>query len=74
MKRDYPNNNHTKDKKEIISVGLLCASAVMVVLMVIKVTGFLAAPVRAKDSLNKAAARSKLDDEEVISRETAKLG
>ena len=65
MKRDYPNNNHTKDKKEIISVGLLCASAVMVVLMVIKVTGFLAAPVRAEDSLNKATARSKLNDEEV---------
>ncbi|MHC4642243.1 MAG: hypothetical protein ACYS32_11405 [Planctomycetota bacterium] len=61
MKRDYLNNNHTKDKKEMISVGLLGASAVMVVLMVIKVTGFLAAPVRAENSLNKAAALSKPD-------------
>ena len=65
MKRDYLNNNHTKDKKEMISVGLLGASAVIVVLMVIKVTGFLAAPVRAENSLNKAAALSKPDDEEV---------
>lgn len=65
MKRDYLNNNHIKNKKEFISVGLLGASAVMLVLMVIKVTGFLAAPVRAENSLNKAAAISKLDDEEV---------
>jgi hypothetical protein len=65
MKRDYLNNNHIKNKKEFISVGLLGASAVMVVLMVIKVTGFLAAPVRAENSLNKAAELSKLDDEEV---------
>ncbi len=65
MKRDYLNNNHLKDKKEFISVGLLGASAVMLVLMVIKVTGFLAAPIKAENSLNKAAALSKLDDEEV---------
>lgn len=65
MKRDYLNNNHIKDKKEFISVGLLGASAIMAVMMVIKVTGFLAAPVRAENSLNKAAAISKLDDEEV---------
>lgn len=64
MKRDYLNNNHIKDKKETISVGLLGASAVMLVLMVIKVTGFLAAPVRAENSLNKAAALSKPDDKE----------
>ncbi len=65
MKRDYLNNNHIKDKKEFISVGLLGASAVMLVLMVIKGTGFLAAPVRAENSLKKAAALSKPDDEEV---------
>jgi len=65
MKRDYLNNNHLKDKKEFISVGLLGASAVMLVLMVIKVTGFLAAPIKAENSLNKAVALSKPDDEEV---------
>jgi hypothetical protein len=64
MKRDYLNNN-IKDKKEVISIGLLGASAVMVVLMVMKVTGFFVAPVRAENSLNKAVALSKLDDEEV---------
>jgi len=65
MKRDYLNNYYTKDKKEFISVGLLGASAVMVVLMVIKVTAFLAAPVRAEQAVKTAAALSKLDDEEV---------
>jgi hypothetical protein len=65
MKREYLNNNHKKDKKEMISVGLLGASAVMVVLMVIEVTGFLTAPIRAEQTLNKAVAQSKPDDEEV---------
>lgn len=65
MKRDYLNNNHKTDNKEMISVGLLGASAVMVVLMVIEVTGFLAAPIRAEQTLNKAVAQSKPDDEEV---------
>ena len=65
MKRDYLNNGYLKDKKEFVSVALLGASAVMLVLMVIKVTGFLAAPVRAEQTLNKAVAQSKPDDEEV---------
>jgi len=61
MKLDYLNNNHTKDKKEIVSVGLLGVSAVMVVLIVIKVTGFLAAPARAEKSVRRADALSKPD-------------
>lgn len=65
MKLDYLNNNHTKNKKEIVSVGLLGVSAVMVVLIAIKVTAFIAAPARAEDSVKKAVALSKLDNEEV---------
>ena len=61
MKLDYLNNNHTKDKKEIVSVGLLGVSAVMVVLIAIKVTGFLAAPARAEKSVKRAVALSKPD-------------
>ena len=61
MKLDYLNNNHTKDKKEIVSVGLLGVSAVMVVLIVIKVTGFLAAPARAEKSVRRAVALNKPD-------------
>lgn len=61
MKLNDLNNNHTKDKKEIVSVGLLGVSAVMVVLIVIKVTGFLAAPARAEKSVRRAVALSKPD-------------
>jgi hypothetical protein len=64
MKLDYLNNNHTKNKKEIVSVGLLGISAVMVVLIAIKVTAFIAAPARAQNSVKKAVALSKLDNEE----------
>ena len=61
MKLDDLNNNHTKNNKEIVSVGLLGVSAVMVVLIVIKVTGFLAAPARAEKSVKRAVALSKPD-------------
>ena len=65
MKLDYIKNNHTKDKKEIISVGLLGVSAFMVVLITFKLIGFLAAPARAENAVKRASALSKLDDEEV---------
>ena len=65
MKLDYIKNNHTKDKKEIISVGLLGVSAFIVVLIAFKLIGFLAAPARAENAVKRAVALSKLDDEEV---------
>jgi hypothetical protein len=65
MKLDHLNNNHKKNKKEIVSVGLLGVSAVMVVLIAIKVTAFIAAPARAQNSVKKAVELSKLDSEEV---------
>ena len=61
MKLNDLTNNHTKNNKEIVSVGLLGVSAVMVVLIVIKVTGFLAAPARAERSVRRAVALSKPD-------------
>ncbi len=65
MKLDYLKNNHTKDKKEIVSVGLLGVSAFMAVLITFKLIGFLAAPARAENAVKRAVALSKLDDEEV---------
>lgn len=65
MKLDYPNNKHPKGKSEFVSVGLLGVSAFMGVLILIKLTAFFAAPVRAQNSVKKAAALSKLDSEEV---------
>jgi hypothetical protein len=65
MKLDYLKNNHTKDKKETISVGLLGVSAFMAVLIVFKLIGFLAAPARAENAVKRAISLSKLDDEEV---------
>ncbi len=61
MKRDYLKNNHTKNKKEIISVGLLGISAFMLVLILIKVMGFFTAPARAENSVKRAVALSKPD-------------
>jgi len=61
MKLDYLNNNHSKEKKEIVSVGLLGVSAFMVVLIVFKVTAFLAAPARAEKFVKRAVALSKPD-------------
>jgi len=61
MKLDYLKNNRLKDKKEIISVGLLGISAFMVVLIVIKVTAFFVAPARAENSVKRAVALSKPD-------------
>ena len=65
MKLDYIKNNHTKDKKEIISAGLLSISAFIVVLIAFKLIGFLAAPARAENAVKRAVALSKLDEEEV---------
>jgi hypothetical protein len=61
MKLDYLKNNHSKNNKNIVSVGLLGISAFMGVLILIKVTGFFAAPARAEDSLKRAVALSKPD-------------
>ncbi|MHC4160490.1 MAG: hypothetical protein ACYSSO_15610, partial [Planctomycetota bacterium] len=61
MKLDYLKNNHSKNNKDIVSVGLIGISAFMVVLILIKVTGFFAAPARAEDSLKRAVAQSKPD-------------
>ncbi len=61
MKLDYLKNNHSKNNKDIVSVGLLGVSAFMGVLILIKVTGFFAAPARAEDSLKRAVALSKPD-------------
>jgi len=65
MITDYIKNNHTKDKKEIISVSLLGVSAFMAVFIVFKLIGFLAAPARAENFVKRAVAFSKPDDEEV---------
>ncbi|MHC4111016.1 MAG: hypothetical protein ACYSUY_08070 [Planctomycetota bacterium] len=61
MKNDYQKNNHSKNNKDIVSVGLLGISAFMGVLILIKVTGFFAAPARAENSVKKAVALSKPD-------------
>ena len=61
MKLDYLKNNHSKNNKDIVSVGLLGISAFMGVLILIKVTGFFAAPARAEDSVKRAVALSKPD-------------
>ena len=61
MKLDYLKNNHSKNNKDIFSVGLLGISAFMGVLILIKVTAFFAAPARAEDSVKRAVAQSKPD-------------
>ncbi|MHC4654303.1 MAG: hypothetical protein ACYS91_04700 [Planctomycetota bacterium] len=61
MKIDYLKNNHSKNNKDIVSVGLLGISAFMGVLILIKVTGFFAAPARAENSVKRAVALSKPD-------------
>lgn len=61
MKLDYLKNNHSKNKKDIFSVGLLGISAFMCVLILIKVTGFFAAPAKAEDSVKRAVEHSKPD-------------
>lgn len=61
MKIDYLKNNHSKNNKDIVSVGLLGISACMGVLILIKVTGFFAAPARAENSVKRAVALSKPD-------------
>ena len=65
MKLNHLNNNHIKNNKEVISVGVLAVSAAMVVLIAVKVTAFIAAPARAENSIKKAVELSKLDSEEV---------
>jgi hypothetical protein len=54
-------NNHSKNNKDIVSVGLLGVSAFMGILILIKVTAFFAAPARAEDSVKRAVAQSKPD-------------
>lgn len=61
MKLDYLKNNHSKNNKNIVSAGLLGISAFMGVLILIKVTGFFAAPARAEDSVNRAVELTKPD-------------
>ncbi|MBW8041277.1 MAG: hypothetical protein FVQ85_14910 [Planctomycetes bacterium] len=65
MKLDYLKNNHSKNNKDIVSVGLLGISAFMGVLILIKVTGFFAAPARAENSVKKAVELSKPDPNEM---------
>lgn len=65
MKLDYLKNNHSKNNKDIVSVGLLGISALMGVLILIKVTGFFAAPARAENSVKKAVELSKPDPNEI---------
>lgn len=61
MKLDYLKNNHSKNNKNIVSTGLLGISAFMGVLILIKVTGFFAAPARAEDSVKRAVELTKPD-------------
>ncbi len=61
MKLDYLKNNHSKNNKNIVSAGLLGISAFMCVMILIKVTGFFAAPARAEDSVKRAVERTKPD-------------
>lgn len=61
MKLDYLKNNHSKNNKNIVSVGLLGISAFMGVLILIKVTGFFAAPARAEDLVKRTVELSKPD-------------
>ncbi|NIP26001.1 MAG: hypothetical protein GWN67_16800 [Phycisphaerae bacterium] len=61
MKLDYLKNNHSKNNRNIVSIGLLGISAFMVVLILIKVTGFFAAPARAEDSVKRAVELTKPD-------------
>jgi len=61
MKPDYLNNKHPKNKREIISFGLLGISALMCVLILIKVTTLFAAPARAENSVKRAVELSKPD-------------
>jgi hypothetical protein len=61
MKLDYLKKNHSKNNKDIVSVGLFGISAFMGVLILIKVTGFFAAPARAENSVKRAVELSKPD-------------
>ena len=61
MKLDYLKNNHSQNNKNIVSVGLLGISGFMVVLILIKVTAFYAAPARAEDSVKRAVELTKPD-------------
>ncbi len=61
MKLDYLKNNHSKNNKDIFSVGLLGISAFMGVLILIKVTGFFAAPARAEDLVKRTVELNKPD-------------
>ncbi|MHC4692539.1 MAG: hypothetical protein ACYS67_07345 [Planctomycetota bacterium] len=61
MKLDYLKNNHSKNNRDIVSIGLFGISALMGVLILIKVTGFFAAPARAEDSVTRAVELTKPD-------------
>ncbi|MBW7992687.1 MAG: hypothetical protein FVQ84_22085 [Planctomycetes bacterium] len=60
MKIDY-----LKDKKELVSVVLLCASAGLAVLTLVKVTGFFTASVRAERIVTDAVAQNTEDANDI---------
>jgi len=60
MKIDY-----LKEKKELVSVVLLCASAVLAVSILVKVTGFFTASARAEKIVNNAIAQNTEDANDI---------
>ncbi|MBC8468400.1 MAG: hypothetical protein H8D56_02920 [Planctomycetes bacterium] len=66
MKIDY-----LKDKKELVSVVLLCVSAGLAVLILVKVTGFFTAPAKARNIV-KAAIEQNTEDASDIDKYFAK--
>ncbi|MHC4104509.1 MAG: hypothetical protein ACYSR9_06185, partial [Planctomycetota bacterium] len=60
MKIDY-----LKDKKEMVSVVLLCASAILAVFILVKVTGFFTASARAEKIVNKAIEQNTEDANDI---------
>ena len=55
---------YLKEKKELVSVVLLCSSAFFAVLILVKVAGFFIASARAENIVNKAITQSKTDDKD----------
>jgi hypothetical protein len=60
MKLDY-----LKEKKELVATALFAVSALSAVLIVLKVSGFLAAPAKAEETAQQAIERSKPDPNNV---------
>ncbi len=59
------NLDYLKDKKELISVLLLCVSAVMVVLIFIKTTSFFGVSAKAEELVNRATAKNNTNPEDI---------